>query len=106
MKRIVAGDNAEVLPTLPAAFARLVYVDPPFNTGKIQKRDRVRVATTAGEGVRGGFGGRRYQVERLAPGSSYDDDFDDYESFLLPRIEASLRCMTRDGSLFVHLDCR
>jgi site-specific DNA-methyltransferase (adenine-specific) len=106
MKRIVAGDNAEVLPTLPEAFARLVYIDPPFNTGKIQKRDRMRVATTEGEGVRGGFGGRRYEVERLEPGSSYGDYFEDYESFLLPRIEASLRCMTRDGSLFVHLDCR
>jgi len=106
MKRIVAGDCARVLPTLPAAFARLVYIDPPFNTGKIQKRDRMRVVAAGGQGVRGGFGGRRYDVEKLDPGSSYDDDFEDYESFLVPRIEASLRCMTPDASLFVHLDYR
>jgi site-specific DNA-methyltransferase (adenine-specific) len=105
MKTIILGDNARVLPTLPERFARLVYVDPPFNTGKAQKRDRIRATATDGPGTRGGFGGRRYDVERVASGS-YDDAFDDFESFLMPRIEASLRCLTPDGSLFVHLDCR
>jgi site-specific DNA-methyltransferase (adenine-specific) len=106
MRRIVLGDNARVLPTLPEAFARLVYVDPPFNTGRAQRRERMRVTeATEGPGERVGFGGRRYDVERVASGS-YDDDFDDFEAFLVPRIEASLRCLTRDGSLFVHLDYR
>ena len=40
--RIIQGDNLEILPTLPDAFARLIYIDPPFNTGKIQKRDRIK----------------------------------------------------------------
>ncbi len=105
MKRIILGENAEVLPTLPAKFARLVYIDPPFNTGKVQKRDRIRATATDGEGDRGGFGGRRYDVERIES-SSYDDDFEDFEAFLMPRIEAALRCVTPDGSLFVHLDSR
>jgi site-specific DNA-methyltransferase (adenine-specific) len=105
MKRIILGENAEVLPTLPAKFARLIYIDPPFNTGKVQKRDRIRATATRGEGDRGGFGGRRYDVERIES-SSYDDDFDDFKAFLMPRIEASLRCLTPDGSLFVHLDSR
>jgi site-specific DNA-methyltransferase (adenine-specific) len=105
MRTIVLGENAEVLPTLPEAFARLIYVDPPFNTGKVQKRDRMRVKASHGSGERGGFGGRRYDVERLESGS-YDDDHPDFEGFLMPRIEASLRCLTGDGSLFVHLDCR
>ena len=105
MKRIILGDNADVLPVLPQSFARLIYVDPPFNTGKAQKRDRMRVTATEGPGMRGGFGGRRYDVERIESGS-YDDSFDDFESFLMPRIEASLRCSTPDGSLFVHLDYR
>jgi site-specific DNA-methyltransferase (adenine-specific) len=102
---IILGDNAEVLPTLPAQFARLIYIDPPFNTGRAQRRDRMRVTATAGKGTRGGFGGRRYDVERVESGA-YDDAFDDFESFLMPRIDASLRCLTPDGSLFVHLDCR
>jgi len=105
MKRILLGDNATVLPSLPAKFARLIYVDPPFNTGKVQKRDRIRVTRTDGKGDRGGFGGRRFEVERLESGS-YADDFDDFEAFLMPRIQAALRCLTDDGSLFVHLDYR
>ena len=108
-KQIVFGDNLAVLPTLPAAFARLVYIDPPFNTGRRQKRDRMTVAAREregkGEGDRTGFGGKRYRAKRVSS-SSYADDFDDFESFLMPRIEASLRCLLPDGSLFVHLDSR
>src|SRR2546421_8999017 len=102
MRRIVLGDCAAVLPTLPSGFARAIYVDPPFNTGNVQKRDRIKVTATDGPGDRGGFGGRRYAVERLESGS-FDDAFDDFEVFLLPRLEAALRCLTHDGSLFVHL---
>jgi site-specific DNA-methyltransferase (adenine-specific) len=105
MRKIILGDNADVLPTLPDAFARVIYIDPPFNTGKVQKRDRIRVTAADGDGVRGGFGGRRYDVEKVDSGA-YEDAFDDFETFLMPRIEAALRCLTPDGSLFVHLDCR
>jgi site-specific DNA-methyltransferase (adenine-specific) len=105
MKQIILGDNAAVLPTLPAAFARLIYIDPPFNTGRRQKRDRVRVLAAQGEGDRVGFGGRRYDTDHVASGS-FADEFEDFEAFLLPRIEAGLRCLTPDGSLFVHLDYR
>jgi site-specific DNA-methyltransferase (adenine-specific) len=105
MNKIILGDNAEVLPTLPEKFARVIYIDPPFNTGKVQKRDRIRVMATEGAGNRGGFGGRRYDVEKVES-SSYKDDFDDFEAFLMPRIEMALRCLMADGSLFVHLDYR
>jgi site-specific DNA-methyltransferase (adenine-specific) len=71
MKKIILGDNADVLPTLPEKFTRLIYIDPPFNTGKIQKRERMRVTATDGEGGRRGFGGRRYDVAKLESGS-YD----------------------------------
>jgi site-specific DNA-methyltransferase (adenine-specific) len=104
MNRIIYGDNLEILPTLPDAFARLIYIDPPFNTGKAQKRDRMTVvADVAGD--RTGFAGKRYRAERIASGD-YADRFDDYLAFLMPRIEASLHCLTLDGSLFVHLDWR
>ena len=105
MKKIILGDNAEVLPTLPEGFARLIYIDPPFNTGEAQKRERIRVVKTDGAGDRGGFGGRRYDVSKVESGS-YEDDFGDFEAFLMPRIELALRCLTPDGSLFVHLDYR
>jgi site-specific DNA-methyltransferase (adenine-specific) len=105
MKQIILGDNAEVLAKLPENFARLMYIDPPFNTGNAQRRDRIRVQTTDGAGDRGGFGGRRYDVQRVESGS-YEDRFDDFEAFLMPRIERALRCLTPDASLFVHLDFR
>jgi len=104
LRRIIRGDNLEVLPTLPEACARLIYVDPPFNTGRRQVRDRVKVRRDE-RGSRRGFGGRSYSVEPVQS-SAYADAFDDYVGFLLPRIEASLRCLTEDGSLFVHLDYR
>src|SRR5204863_8927934 len=103
VNRLILGENAKVLPTLPAGFARLVYIDPPFNTQRVQKRDRIRVrASTRG---RTGFKGKKYAVEKVRSGS-YADRFDDYVGFLIPRIESALRCMTADASLFVHLDAR
>ena len=106
MRRILHGENLALLPTLPAGFARLAYVDPPFNTGKVQKRDRIKAKATTGAGSRAGFGGKRYDVEKIASAAGYADRFDDLVAFLLPRIEASLRCLTPDASLFVHLDAR
>ena len=105
MKKIILGDNADVIPVLPSGFARLIYIDPPFNTGKVQRRDRMRVTATDGPGQRGGFGGQRYDVERVES-PSYEDDIADFEAFLIPRIALALRCLTPDGSLFVHLDSR
>ncbi|MFO0668507.1 MAG: site-specific DNA-methyltransferase [Polyangiaceae bacterium] len=115
MRRIILGDCLEVLPRLPRAFARLVYIDPPFNTGRLQRRDRMRVRSVAAEtekptpgearALRSGFKGRRYEVARVRS-SAFADRFDDYTSFLLPRIEAALPCMTADASIFVHLDYR
>ncbi|MDY7109750.1 MAG: DNA methyltransferase [Planctomycetota bacterium] len=104
MNRIILGDNLRVLPTLPDASVRLIYIDPPFNTGERQERDRMSVIADP-EGERIGFKGRCYRATRRDSGG-YPDSFDDYATFLMPRIEAALRCLTADGSLFVHLDWR
>ena len=102
--RIVLSENLAALAAMPDGFAQLVYVDPPFNTGREQVRQRVRaVADPAARRV--GFGGRRYRTEPLGR-SSFADAFDDYLAFLVPRIAASLRCLTPNGSLLVHLDPR
>ena len=104
MKRIVHGDNLQVLGTLPREHARLIYIDPPFNTGRTQSRQRMQVRASA-QGERKGFGGRRYEVDRL-DSPAYEDEYDEYLPFLMNRIEAALPCLTCDGSLFVHLDYR
>jgi site-specific DNA-methyltransferase (adenine-specific) len=105
MNRIILGDNLEVLPTLPAGFARLVYIDPPFNTGKVQRRERIR-ARADSNGTRRGFQDKTYHVEKVKSGSYADRFGDSYLDYLLPRVEAAIRCLTPDGSLFVHIDYR
>jgi site-specific DNA-methyltransferase (adenine-specific) len=104
MNQVIQGDCLTVLPSLPERFARLIYVDPPFNTHKVQRRNHLKTIPDL-NGDRVGFKGRRYRSVPLGT-KSYRDHYDDYLDFLLSRIEASLRCLTADGSLFVHLDWR
>jgi len=104
VKRIVLGDNLEVLRTLPGGLARLVYIDPPFNTGRMQSRTRLRTVRDE-DGDRRGFGGRRYRTEVLGS-QAWADEFDDYQGFLAPRLEEARRVLAGDGSLFFHIDSR
>jgi site-specific DNA-methyltransferase (adenine-specific) len=104
MIEIHQGDNLEVLRSLPDASFELVYVDPPFNTGKTQARTRLRTDRDP-TGDRVGFKGERYRTVRLGT-SAFADRFDDYLGFLGPRLAEAARVLTPDGSLFVHLDYR
>ncbi|NLE21966.1 MAG: site-specific DNA-methyltransferase [Actinobacteria bacterium] len=104
MKRIVLGDCLDVLRDLDAGCARLVYLDPPFNTGKAQERLHLRT-TMDPQGDRVGFQGRRYRTEILGS-SAWMDAYDDYLGFLAPRLEEARRVLTPDGSLFFHIDPR
>lgn len=101
---IVHGDSLEVARALPDGAFRLVYLDPPFNTGKTQRRQRMTTRADAG-GSRIGFGGRAYATE---PGaiSRYPDRFDDYEAFLVPRLVEARRLLDDRGTLYLHLDYR
>ena len=103
--RILPGDCLSLLPTLPRASCRLAYIDPPFNTGKLQSRARIR-ATAAANGSRRGFGGKRYTTESIASPTYADRFADSYIDFLMPRIQAALPALTPDASLFIHLDAR
>ncbi len=101
---IYHGDNIDVLPTLPARHYRLIYIDPPFNTGQQQKRKRLRTVHDD-DGDRIGFQGKRFRSEFLGE-SAFADSFDDYLAFLRPRLEQAKRVLTEDGSLFFHIDYR
>ncbi|GAA5228142.1 site-specific DNA-methyltransferase [Paeniglutamicibacter antarcticus] len=103
---LVHGENATFLPTLPDGSFTLIYVDPPFNTGRTQKRQvMTSVRAAKGEGDRIGFQGRSYSTLR-GDLHSYDDAFDDYWSFLEPRLREAWRLLADDGTLYVHLDYR
>lgn len=132
---ILLGDNLELLPTFVEQSFQLIYIDPPFNTGRAQVRRTLRTEavvdgsgvgeavagraavgpTAAGgageagalshEGDRTGYQGRRYRTRLLAE-SSYRDSFDDYLAFLEPRLREAHRLLAREGTLYVHLDYR
>jgi site-specific DNA-methyltransferase (adenine-specific) len=101
------ADNLDFLGSLPAGSFDLIYIDPPFNTGRTQRRTRLRTTRASGPqaGDRTGFGGLRYDS---TPSGSYafGDRFDDYLAFLEPRLAHARRVLAPDGSLFVHLDAR
>ncbi|MGP6177313.1 DNA-methyltransferase [Microbacterium sp. A196] len=154
---IIQGDNLDVARTLPSASFTLVYLDPPFNTGRAQERqivtarrtqpdadqpasahttpeesadsadsgpeasgtgEKLRSYATSGEGeaaakpadrpireIRHGFHGHEYERVRGML-RTYDDRFDDYGAFLMPRLEEAWRLLAADGTLYLHLDYR
>ncbi|WP_431075577.1 DNA-methyltransferase [Microbacterium phyllosphaerae] len=137
---ILQGDNLAAAATLPSASFTLVYLDPPFNTGRAQERQVVtarRTFTPPHEGdavgvespesggsaavaasivlnpepvtapseVRHGFHGHAYERVRGML-RTYDDRFDDYGAFLMPRLEEAWRLLADDGTLYLHLDYR
>ncbi len=102
--RVILADNLAVLRRLPDASVDLVYIDPPFNTGRRQVRREIKTVPDA-DGDRTGFGGRRYRTIRIGA-RSFEDAFDDYLAFLEPRLIETRRVLRRTGSLYFHIDYR
>ena len=101
---ILLGDNLDVLAGFEDETFQLAYLDPPFNTGKLQTRQTIETKSDA-NGDRNGFGGRRYATRLLAE-SSYRDSFDDYLGFLEPRLREVHRLLDGTGTLYFHIDYR
>lgn len=75
---IIFGDALEKLPQLDFESIDLIYIDPPFNTGKRQERN----------------------------GIGYDDQYDDFAGFLVPHLQEAWKVLKPNGTMFVHLDWR
>lgn len=101
---IYYGDNLDVLSRIKSSSINLIYIDPPFNTGKMQKRTQIKTVSSE-DGDRTGFGNRRYKSIKLAT-TGYNDRFDDFSGFIEPRIIEARRILADNGSLFFHLDYR
>jgi DNA modification methylase len=101
---VLEADNEPALAKLPDAAFDLIYMDPPFNTGRAQARHTLSVVAD-GAGDRVGFGGRRYRT-RLLQSLSYDDAFGDYLGFLEPRLVRARELLAPHGTLYFHIDYR
>lgn len=101
---IVEADNLEFLRTLPSESFRMIYIDPPFNTGRTQRLQTVTSKRSA-DAERVGFHGKTYEMIKGML-HSYDDSFTDYWAFLEPRLVEAWRLLTPDGTLYLHLDYR
>ena len=99
------GDNLPILKSLSDGSFDLIYVDPPFNTGKAQTRTRIRTVRDQEGGDRTGFQGRRYRTVQVGS-SSFEDTFEDFLAFLEPRLVEARRLLKPTGSFFLHVDYR
>lgn len=106
---VVGAENLQFLPSLPDGAFTMIYLDPPFNTGRAQVRETTRSVRALGDdsdpGDHVGFGGRTYTTVKGVL-SRYDDAFTDYWEFLEPRLRQAWRLLAPDGTLYLHLDYR
>jgi site-specific DNA-methyltransferase (adenine-specific) len=117
---VILAENMQALPALPDESFDLIYIDPPFNTGRRQRRitsKAVRLSDDSADDTPSdsqsqqpsrlakGFGGATYRLEMLAE-MSYPDAFDEYVRFLRPRLQQAHRLLSKRGSLYLHLDYR
>jgi site-specific DNA-methyltransferase (adenine-specific) len=98
------GDNLGIIKSFPDESFDLIYIDPPFNTGRRQSRTRLKTEKDV-NGDRVGYQNRRYRTT-VVGSSSYPDNFENYSAFLTPRLEEAFRLLRPNGSLFLHLDYR
>ena len=98
------GDNLPILQAMEDESVHLIYIDPPFNTGKTQSLNRMKTVRSE-NGSRKGFKGKRYDSESLGE-QRFQDIFDDYLGFLELRLIEARRLLKPNGTIYVHLDYR
>ena len=105
MHTIYFGDNLDILRRHALdGTVNLIYIDPPFNTGKAQTRTRIKTVRSA-SGDRVGFQGQRYATAKMGS-RAFPDRFDDFLAFLEPRLREAYRVLAPDGTLYFHIDYR
>ena len=102
--KVIYGDNLNVLASLEDGSADLIYIDPPFNTGRQQSRTQISVARSL-TGDRVGFKGQRYESKVIGR-KAFEDQFDDFLEFIEPRLLEAHRILSERGTLYFHIDYR
>lgn len=104
MNQIIFGNNLDVLRTIKSETIDLIYIDPPFNTKKVQTRT-YKKTTQNDSGDRVGYNGKKYKTEDIIT-RQFNDSFEDFVEFLRPRIQEAHRILKPNGSLYFHIDYR
>ncbi len=104
VNQVFFGDNLRVLRVIADGAIDLIYIDPPFNTGKVQARKQIKTSRSE-QGDRIGFGDNSYTTQIVGE-RDYQDSFSDYLAFLKPRLEEAHRVLKADGCLYFHIDYR
>jgi site-specific DNA-methyltransferase (adenine-specific) len=92
---------------MPSELVDLIYIDPPFNTKKTQRRTTIKTVRDK-NGDRTGFKGLTYKTVEVAS-REYNDSFgaDEYiHEFLKPRLVEAYRILKPNGSFYFHIDYR
>jgi site-specific DNA-methyltransferase (adenine-specific) len=106
--KIYLADSLDILRMIPDESVDLVYIDPPFNTGKTRTRGKAKYIRSE-NGDRIGFGGHEYIVQDLGENLSYGDSFESeaqYLAFLNLRVREIHRILKPTGTFYLHLDDR
>jgi site-specific DNA-methyltransferase (adenine-specific) len=108
MNSVYLSDNLEILKQIPDESIDLIYIDPPFNTGNVQKRKTIKTILDT-KGDRLGFSGKLFKTVTVAEAElyQYKDKYENFiEDFLKPRLQESYRILKKTGSIYIHIDYR
>ena len=102
---MIEGDNLEVLKLLQKSYAgkvKLIYIDPPYNTGKdFVYPDDFRDSVNNYLEITGQVeGGRKISSNSEASGRFHTD----WLNMIYPRLKLSKNLLKRDGAVFVSCD--
>jgi site-specific DNA-methyltransferase (adenine-specific) len=110
---VFCSDSLALLGRLPDACVDLIYADPPFGTGKVQRLRSLRATAEPGEPEPGAaptvarpdFAGRAAHYE-ITSAHAYRDDmpFEEYLAWLEANLVEFRRVLKDTGSLYLHLD--
>ena len=102
----IEGDNLEVLKLLQTSYAnqvKMIYIDPPYNTGHdFVYRDRFSLTQKELESEAGAFDedGNRFEVNDSAEARYHSN----WCSMMYPRLKLARNLLRDDGVIFISLD--
>jgi site-specific DNA-methyltransferase (adenine-specific) len=102
---VLEGDNLDAMAAIPDGVVDLVYADPPFATGAVQRLTSIR--TGIGERTRRGFGDREVAWEVVGEQAWADDlPLPEHLAAIRARLVEIRRVLAPHGSLYLHVDWR